>query len=193
MVKYSRLLVTFIYPPLNTPPHFYIYFHSLGHSLYLWVYKSNSRIHVEVIEYVCVQCRVHASETTVMVCKITLVFAVYHYTKSTVVHLSLRAGVHRKLSDPNVPFLCKAQVWHYISLLTDTASNGTSSRLNQALQKRVGQNGDQQTYSPVAARRWWESNVWGSRLSMCMCFLEAGDSVLGVFCPEFFRAKLLDE
>ena len=25
------------------------------------------------------------------------------------------------------------------------------------------------------------------------CFAEVGDSVLGIFCLEFFRAKLLDE
>ena len=87
---------------------------------------------------------------------------------------------HKKL------FLCKTKVWHYCLWPT---GNRSSSRLNQVFQKRVGQNGDRQRYTPVAAQRRRQSNVWDLRLSIW----EVGDSVLGTCCPEFFRAKLLDE
>ena len=73
----------------------------------------------------------------------------HHYTKIIVVRSSVR-------TDGSSPaqkglFLCKAEVWRCNSWLTDTASNGTSSRLNFGFQKRAGQNGDRQTYSLVAA------------------------------------------
>ena len=36
-------------------------------------------------------------------------------------------------------FLCKTELYHYNLWLIDTASNGTSSRLNQTFQKRMEQ------------------------------------------------------
>ena len=49
------------------------------------------------------------------------------------------AGVHPKPTDPaqKALFLCKAEVWHCNSCLTDTASNGTSSRLNRNVQDKI--------------------------------------------------------
>ena len=113
-----------------------------------------------------------------------------------ILHLSIRVCVcvcvyftgSKPTLAQKVLFLYKTKIWHYILWLSDTASNGASSRLNQAFQKRVGQNKDRQTYSPVVARRQWKSNVWDSRLSV----LRRGRQFCaGRLCLEFFRAKLL--
>ena len=54
-------------------------------------------------------------------------------------------------------FLGKLEIWHYTSWLTDTASNGTSSRLNQKLRSM------QNTLTSGGPKEWRSC----SRLSMC--------------------------
>ena len=60
----------------------------------------------------------------------------YHYTKIIVVRACVRAYRRKFTGSQSTPaqkslFLCKAEVWRRNSWLTDTASNGISSRLNR--------------------------------------------------------------
>ena len=64
------------------------------------------------------------------------------------------------------------------------ASDVAGYRLNQAFQKRVGQNG-----SPLVVRRRRKTDTWNSRF----CFVKVGDSVLGALYLEFLRENKLDE
>ena len=64
--------------------------------------------------------------------------SIYHYTKVIVVRPSVRVDGNSPEASESTPaqkafklFLCKAEVWRCNSWLTDTASNGTSSRLNR--------------------------------------------------------------
>ena len=68
-------------------------------------------------------------------CYIITLFA-NHYTKIIVVRVSVRAYGREFTGSESTPaqkalFLCKAEVWRCNSWLTDTASNGTNSRVNR--------------------------------------------------------------
>ena len=100
--------------------------------------------------------------------------SLHHYTKIIVVRVCVCVCVWEREVTGSEPtpaqkalFLCKPEAWNYISWLTDTASNSTSSRLRQTFQKRAEQNGDRQTYSLVAVQRRRKKDDRDSRLSAC--------------------------
>ncbi len=90
-----------------------------------------------------------------------------------------------------VPFLCKVEVWHYISWLTDKASNSTDSRLNQAFRSvRDKMEIDK------CAHRWQPGGDERATLGIrdCpLCFVEGDYFVVCVLCMEFLQLTLLDE
>ena len=78
------------------------------------------------------------------------------------------------------------EVWHYISWLIDTASNGTSSTLNQTFESMWDK-----TEIDKSTHQWRPEGNERRMFGIRNILHRVGDSVLGVFCQEFFRMKLL--